>query len=151
MLTVIASCQEEIEVGHTATGIMAGEWFVEMSETDEGGNIVANYGYSNLITYNTSDNNETEMWLTDDDTFWWYKVKVNINLEDLTFSVTDGVDLRFDDNTTITNGKIIPNAATPPSGVKADSIYFEVEWASDPGTIYVGSGYRRTGFLEDEH
>ena len=34
---------------------------------------------------------------------------------------------------------------------KADSISFNIEFSDDPGTIYRIEGFRRTGFLEDEH
>jgi hypothetical protein len=32
-----------------------------------------------------------------------------------------------------------------------DSIYFEAEFSDDPGTTYQFTGYRRTGWPEDDH
>ena len=37
------------------------------------------------------------------------------------------------------------------SKAKTDAINIELEWSDDPGTKYRYKGYRRTGFLEDEH
>lgn len=37
------------------------------------------------------------------------------------------------------------------SKTKTDKFTIQLEWSDDPGTIYRYNGYRRTGFLEDEH
>lgn len=37
------------------------------------------------------------------------------------------------------------------SKTMTDAINIELEWSDDPGTKYRYKGYRRTGFLEDEH
>lgn len=37
------------------------------------------------------------------------------------------------------------------SKTKTDKFTIELEWSDDPGTTYRYNGYRRTGFLEDEH
>ena len=146
------ACQEDFEVGGTATEALSGDWWVEMGISDGAGGFDGDsYGFSNLSMFNTAANSATEMWLTDNDSFWQYTVKINVDVNNLSFSVSEGTDTRWDDNTTITNGKITPGAATSPSGQKVDQIYFEVEWASDPGTIYVGKGYRYTGWAEDDH
>ena len=151
VIVAFTACQEDLEIGGTATEAMSGDWWVQMGVSDGAGGIATNYGYSELSTFNTASNSTSQMWLSDHGTFWDYQVKVNINLENMTFTVTDGEDIVHDDNTTIAIGKILPGAATTPSGVAADSIYFEVEWASDPGNVYVGSGYRYTGWPEDDH
>lgn len=59
--------------------------------------------------------------------------------------------------TKVVNGKIFLEAVTLPSGAIADSIYFEV-WFEDieyppylgPNDIFMVSGYRQTGFPEDD-
>lgn len=146
------ACQKDYEVGGTSTEALAGDWWVEMGISDGAGGFDGDtYGYYNLSTFNTALNQTDSMWLTDNETFWSYKVKVAVDVNNLTFAVANGTDLLYDDNTTITNGKIIPGGTTSPSGVKTDAIYFEVEWASDPGTIYVAKGYRYTGWPEDDH
>ena len=55
------------------------------------------------------------------------------------------------------NGQIIPNSVSLPSGAIADSIYFEI-WFEDlidateiENDKLIVSGYRQTGFPEDEH
>ena len=101
--------------------------------------------------------------------FWTYMVKANVNVGDLTFNADDKsvvVELPraatattperpatpYDINVKITDGRIIKDGANPPSGTTTDSIVFMVQFEDDaPGTIYRASGYRRTGFLEDEH
>ena len=55
-------------------------------------------------------------------------------------------------NVTITDGKVIKDGSTPPSGTTTDSIHFMVKFGNDPfNRMYRVSGYRRTGFTEDEH
>ncbi len=51
----------------------------------------------------------------------------------------------------VMNGKIILDGGKSTSGLVTDSIYFELEFEDDPGTIYTAAGVRRTGYLEDEH
>ena len=60
-------------------------------------------------------------------------------------------NLAYDITVNIANGKILPGAATSSGGNVTDSIYFQIEFSDDPGTLYDVAGYRRTGFLEDEH
>lgn len=123
---------------------LPGEWWVTYAVD---GN---NYGHSVLSTFNTADDN-SDMWISDNNNFWQFQVKSSANVDNNTFSVNEGVDIVWDDTTTITNGAIFINAGITKAGNVADSIYMEIEWASDPGTIYVCSGVRRTGFLDDEY
>jgi hypothetical protein len=101
--------------------------------------------------------------------FWTYMVKANVNLGDMTFNADDKSIIvekarpavgttparpatPYDINVKITEGRIIKDGSVPPSGTTTDSIVFMVEFEDDaPGTVYRASGYRRTGFLEDEH
>ncbi len=125
---------------------LPGEWWV--TYTVDGADV---YGHTVLTTSNTAANTSTEMWVTDNGNFWQFQVKANANAESNTFSVVEGADIIWDDNTTITDGKVIINGGMSKAGNVTDSIYMEIEWASDPGTIYVCSGVRRTGFLDDEY
>ena len=59
--------------------------------------------------------------------------------------------------TKLMNGQIFPNSVSLPSGAIADSIYFEI-WFEDledatniENDKLIVSGYRQTGFSEDEH
>ncbi|MFC5272233.1 lipid-binding protein [Adhaeribacter terreus] len=101
-------------------------------------------------------------------TFWTYMVRTNVDLGSKTFNANDksiAVEAAksetptkpavpatpYDINVKITEGQIIEDGSTPPSGAVTDSIIFKVEFEDDPGVIYRASGYKRTGFLEDEH
>lgn len=133
-------------VGGTATQAMAGEWWVTFSI---GGTDLT--GYTLTTTSNTAANSTSEFLVTDNANAWDYKVKCPINLDAKTFSGTSLANLSYDITVNITDGKILPGAATTTGGNVTDSIYFKVEFSDDPGNLYEVAGYRRTGFLEDEH
>jgi hypothetical protein len=153
-----SACQEEFEPGGTAVEEMAGTWTVLYNHSTYGIDPFG-VGKGQAYTYNTSDNSSTEMWLADLGNFWEYKVKVPIDMNNLTFGTTDtlinAID-GYDIKVLVRNGKIIPEAANPPSGTPIDSIYFEI-WFEDlagatgieSDTLFV-SGYRYSGWPEDE-
>lgn len=149
---VMASCQKEEEIGGSAVEDLAGEWFVQ--ESGDGGLTYAT-DYFHFSTYNTAGNASDEMWLDDMVTFWAIKGRVPVNLSSLTFGSTDSLqneyyDIRF----VVMNGKVIKKGAKAPgSNTATDSIYFQVKLSdSDPvDSTYTFSGYKKTGFAEDEH
>lgn len=119
-----------------------------------------------FITSNTAANNTTEMLITD--SFWGEVYKVNINIDDKTFSAGTVVDEPYeplmlnpkniaqtysnDGKPVVLGGKIMKGAATAPgSGMKTDSILFYVKYADDygPDMYYKVSGYLKTGYTED--
>lgn len=136
------------DVGGTTTQAVAGEWFTTFTI---GGEDVYGLGYQLITTSNTAANTAGEFLITDDGHTWDYKVKSPLNLDAKTFGGTGLTNLAYDITVNIANGKILPGAATSSGGNVTDSIYFEAEFSDDPGTIYQVAGYRRTGFLEDEH
>jgi hypothetical protein len=149
---IFTSCQKEEEVGGTAMQSMAGEWFVRMSA--DGGKTFGP-DYYHFSTYNTADNSQTTMWFDDLKTFWQTKGKVSVNLENKTFSGENIKNVTYADSFfTVLDGKLLEKAAKA-SGSKTvtDSIYFKMRFSDDddPSTEYVFAGYRKTGFLEDEH
>ncbi len=158
----IISCEddgyEDFDAGETAVQEVSGEWYVKFLIDGED---VYGLGYNLLDTYNTADNTEDEMWINDNLNTWAYRVKVPVNIENRTFSgngLQSSVDDDDDEDTpdyevevNINNGKILINEAITEAGNVTDSIYFEAEFSDDPGTIYQVAGFRRTGFLEDEH
>jgi len=149
-LGFFVSCDEggEQDPGATAAVAMAGDWYVKLLINNVD---VYGIGYYQLSTYNTAANDGTQIWI-DDHGLWPAKVKATINLSGLTF---DGSALaneyKASATADISNGKIIKKGTTAPSGTVVDSIFFNVEYADDPGTVYEVTGYKRTGFLEDEH
>ena len=52
---------------------------------------------------------------------------------------------------TVVRGGVYLKGALTEAGNVADSINIVLTWADDPGVYYRYSGFRRTGFLEDEH
>ena len=158
----LASCDKE-DVGGTATEAMAGEWYVYVTCVDDDGSTVYEddefFGLGNfhLLTYNTSSNVADKMWVNDLGNFWDFAVKVDCDLNTLTFTSNGYVENNsYDCNVEISDGKIIYDAATTPSGMPADSIEFYVAFDDDPYPAYYGfakykiSGYRYTGFDADE-
>ncbi len=133
--------------------VASGDWFVQAFIDG-----VLDTDYTLLTTSNTAADDGTEIQINDHQNFYWYNTQSPIDLESLTFSGTDldssvpDGDDNYDINVTITNGKIIKNGATPPSGVKTDSIAFDIVYSDDPsGTVYQIRGYKSTKFLEDLH
>ncbi|MDI1257304.1 MAG: lipid-binding protein [Flavobacterium sp.] len=151
VMTSLASCDEggDPDPGGTTTQNFAGDWHIIVLEED---GVTPAFGgdYNLFSTYNASSNDEN-FWIDDHDSFFELKTKVQAtDMTNLTFSATDSEELYLGDNVNITNGKILKNAAHSFGGHVVDSIYFEVEYVDDPGTIYKFAGHKRTGFLEDE-
>ena len=159
---IFASCDEKEDYMQINSSVMdvSGEYWVHYDHAEFGADPFG-AGYTKLLISNTAADNGTEGWLSDEGNFWDYKVKMPINMEQLTFgsdqeitSIVDGYEIQVK----ITNGKIIHDAVSNlASGVTTDSIYFEV-WFEDleesteiTNDKLIVSGFRKTGFLEDEH
>lgn len=153
------------EVKYASTFPVSGEWYVRYDHSTYGEDPFG-AGFVKVYITNTAADDGKQVWLSDypgdpdDYTFWQYKVKIPVDVKNLSFgsqdtviNVADGYPIQV----LIRNGKIIKDASKQPSGVMTDSIYFEV-WFEDlagstgiqSDTLFVG-GFRRTGFLEDEH
>ena len=155
-----ASCEKE-PIGGTAVEAMSGQWYVQISGVDENGELLledANLfelGSYILLTYNTASNRGDSLWLSairdfadDGLDFLDYKLKIECDQGELIFD-------RKGDDVAIFGGKILPGAATTPSGQPADSIVYDVSIAADPyaGVYYHHlrvSGYRYTGLANDD-
>lgn len=151
MITILNSCEnngyEDYEVATTPSVKMNGEWYIDIS--DASGTVLAQHAHH--ITYDTNDGNST-MYINDNKEGYWLKGKLNVDTNNLTFSVTDEENLIDPGSTfTITEGKILKNAARSKAGNVTDSIYFKGEFSYDPGNIIIFSGHKRTGFLEDNY
>jgi len=156
---ILSSCEKD-EITGTATEAMAGEWYVIADAIDADGNVVYEDPFGNhhfhLDTYNTSGDGTSEMWIDDNENFWEFKNKININLSELTFDATDAQNVTYDSKVTIKDGKILLGAATTPSGMPADSIVFIVNFDDDTNPEDYGfesyriAGIRYTGLTGDE-
>lgn len=158
MSVLFIGCDEEPEIWMSSTADFDGNWFLRYDHSYYGIDPFG-AGRTEHYTYNTSDNDGLYIWLDDDGNFWDYKVKVPVDKSTLTFgsndtltSIVDGYEIKV----LIRNGIIVKDAVTLPSTSVVDSIYFEV-WFEDlagstgiiSDTLFV-SGYRKTGFEEDE-
>jgi hypothetical protein len=156
------SCDEKEEYEQINSSVveLTGEYWVHYDHETYGADPFG-AGYTKLIISNTAADNGVDAWLSDEGNFWDYKVKIPVNMDQLAFgadqevtSIVDGYEIQVK----ITNGKIINDAVhNLDSGVSADSIYFEV-WFEDleesteiANDKMIVSGFRKTGFLEDEH
>lgn len=166
VLVAFTSCEKE-EIGNTATVEMAGDWYVTVDAVDEAGAVVYEdadlfgMGRIHMLTFNTADNVSNEMMVSDLGNFWDFKVKVNCDPGNLTFSTNTTADNNLVDgyediNVTISGGKIMPGAAHLASGVATDSIVFYVSFSDDEYPEAYGyanyrvSGIRYSGFTADE-
>ncbi|MDX1760597.1 MAG: lipid-binding protein [Christiangramia sp.] len=151
-LVIAYSCSEDgyadYDPGQTKTKELSGEWFI--ARYDSEGNPVDDYHL--WSTYNTVENNN-QLWIDDDASSVELKTKVESDLNNLTFSGSPNSPELYNGGTvTVKNGKVIKNGGRGySSGAVVDSIYFEVEFASEPGVIYKFGGHERTGFDEDDH
>lgn len=179
IILAITSCKMEYDNWYSETSEMSGEWHVTVLQSMEeydaifgsgtmpSADNVENWtwediyetGFTKVFTYNTAKNIPTEMIVEDNYTFWNYKVKVNCNVNDLSFSVTDSRNLfpdtdaeAYEFDVTIIKGKILKGAVKMPSGAVTDSIVFYAKFSDDKyGFTYQKvSGFKKTGFLEDE-
>ncbi|MCK9206979.1 MAG: hypothetical protein M0P66_07705, partial [Salinivirgaceae bacterium] len=154
--------QEEPEIEYSPVWPLSGEWWV-VYRFDDGSGVVDDYygvGHTLLFTYNTANNDVDQLWISDGGNidvdhanFWSFCVKSPCNVGTKSFagadlvSTADGGGVPYDITVNVTNGKVIQDGGISPSGVVCDSIYFELEFQDDPGTIYQCSGIRKTGFL----
>ena len=87
-----ASCSVETDepAGGTAVEDMCGHWVVTVDAYDSDGELLAEDPYEmgewNTLTYNTANNDNNVMWLTDNSEFWDYTVKVSVDYNAKTFS-----------------------------------------------------------------
>ena len=135
-------------------------------------------GHSNEFhTANTSANGTDEMWIVDPN--WNIQYKVSIDQKTLTFSTpttevadanevvtgpdnatttlrsltSDNIGIPDECKVVVLDGKILKGAAhAPGSGMVRDSIIFYVKYENDyaEDMYYKVSGYRKTGYTEDD-
>jgi len=150
------SC-EKYQPGGTEVQDMAGDWWVTYEyESSPGVWEPAQAGHFTLTTYNTAANKSTEMWVNDNGKFWNFKSVVTVDYGAKTFLTKDSVSTNSTSATTekaiFSNGKVLKGAAKSPSATVVDSIVFYVAFNDDSTpTVYKVSGFRKTGFSEDNY
>ena len=156
----------EAEIEYASTYPISGEYYAEFAYADPDKGDLFGAGLGNINIFNTAADDGQEVWISDRGFYWDFKVKCPVNMSSLTFGSSDTlIDEQWGVKVVVRNGMLIEEASLQPSGVMSDSIYFEV-WLEDfgpyinsvigPGFIaddeyLTVSGFRRTGFLEDEH
>ena len=167
------SCQKD-PIGKTDAAALAGQWYVIYNCVDANGDIVPGFedfngGYSLALTFSVASNAKDSIWVSDteESNLLGYQVKVPCNLGALTFgSETEepnrhpnsaGIGAGYmTDKAVVSKGKILLGAAKTPSGMPADSIFFEIKLSDDALAAAYGYdhyqvvGYRYTGFAADE-
>lgn len=163
-ITAFTSCEieegyEDYTVEKTNVSDMSGDWYVKVFKDGE-----LDSDYIRITTSNSASD-ENSLQIFDHFNYWYMNFAVPVDISALTFSGTDllssvedddtdttDVFETYDVNVTVTNGFVIKDG-TVTSGTEnvADLISFDIEFADDAGTIYHFEGYKRSGFLEDEH
>lgn len=158
LLLGFASCETygDYEVEYSSIYPLSGKYALTI--TDETDKVVSSYIYCEVS--NTIDESTTQCWLR----IGSYSLsganaqsingKINCDVNALTFSGTDIENLAGNVATstntfTLTDGKVILNGATAPSGTVCDSISFTFTNSRFPGKTYTAAGYRYTGWDED--
>lgn len=150
MLFGITACEnngyEDYEQKVSPSVALNGEWYIDVIKASTG---VVEEEHALHYTY---DSNDGKLWIDDKKNGWYLKGKLNYDVQNLTFNVS-GEDNLNDKGSkfTITEGKIMKNAGKSKTGVATDSIYFKAEFDYAPGVIYIHSGHRRTGFIQDDY
>lgn len=153
------------DVKYTATYPLNGEWYIKvdvLTGTNENSDNPADWaldpyslGYNKIMLYNTATNSPDTIWI-DDQGLWPLKAKIKCDPKNRKFTLTSSApNLKTSvatDSVRIIRGGVYLGGAKTAAGNKTDSINIVLEFLQDdPGTIYRYTGFRRTGFLEDEH
>lgn len=157
-LFALASCDtysDDFDIEYTAIHPLGGMYKVNI--TDEAGTAV---GSQYCYVANTTDNSATQCWIrignynakvTEE---WAINGKITCNVGELTFSGSNienlaGNVVSSTETFTVTDGQVVLQGATAPSGTVADKISFTFTNSRFPGKTYKADGYRYTGWAED--
>ena len=148
LIVALGACQKDYETPTIPGSDMSEEWWVQFTV---GGVDVYNLGHMHFMTYTTAAADGKELYIDDLQNAWQFKAKCPItSLGSRTFAGDSLQNEYYDVKASVRNGKVFPGAGRSRTGRKTDSIYMEIEFADDPGTVYEYSGHARTGFLEDD-
>ena len=150
MSVLFVACRKEdnTDAGATNTAAMAGEWWIQLKVN----NALVVPNFFKILTYNTSENVATKMWIDDQENIWPFKLKIDVDPAGKSFSAANGTSEYTNITVKLANGKMLDKVSKGPvSNAITDSIYFEAEFSDDPGTVYQFTGYKRTRWPEDDH
>lgn len=162
LLAVIGfvSCETygDYDVEYTAIHPMGGMYRITV--VDEAGTTLDLAAQNLVYIANTADNSTTQCWIRIGNynlaatNAYSINGKINCQLNALTFSGSNIENLAGNvtsstETFTVTDGKIVLDGATPPSGGKSDAISFTFTNSRFPGKTYSVTGYRYTGWEGD--
>lgn len=157
-IPALTSCDTETneEPGGTAIEKMCGYWDVAYDIVDENGTVLDHYADGTIYTYNLTDNGTNYMWIDDQETFWAYKMIVNINYDNLTFWCDwKDYDAAGTGKAIITDGKIVENGGKNEHDKPTDSISFYIVFDDEDPELQAlydriwCHGVRHSGFSPD--
>lgn len=122
---------------------LCGEWRVNITD-----NTTQKTARATIYTYDTANKEKDIMWVWVNNKKYGTKCKIECNVADGTFG-SKKTENKLLGGTNDIEGKIVVNGAKTPSGGTEDSIEITY-YSSLTGHIYTISGYRRTGWSEDE-
>lgn len=146
-LAGLSSCEtykEDFDQDFSPIFPLCGEWRVNIYNSDT---LVTR---TSIYSYDTADKSGTTMWLWINNSKFGTKCKLTCDPAARTFSGANVANALYTGTTnTVTGGTVVVNGATTPSNGKSDSIEFTY-FSSKSNLTYKISGYRRTGWPEDE-
>jgi len=145
------ACEKE-EIGHTAAESLAGEWYVQANVVLADGTVKEDpygLGQFKIMTYSTSANSGSEIWIDDSGNFWDFKIKVSSDAVSQTFNAQGAQNVKYDCTVNV-DGRILPGAGKQKNGSVSDYITMDVEFSDEPGTIYRLEGVRYSGLVEND-
>ena len=160
VLTTACENYSDTPIDYSPIFPISGEWRIRITEigpdtllkTAAGGIAMYTFG-----TYNTSDNQADSMWIRNTTAMvsdlGTLRGKIGCDVPNLSFSGANATDISFTTGVatfTVTEGKVILNAITMPSGIKADMISFRLTSTKTGNRNFLFEGYRRTLWNEDE-
>jgi hypothetical protein len=138
---------EDLDLDISPVSSLSGDWIVK---TFIGNNLVLDDEI--ITTSNSNEDDGTKLSIFDHEHINSFNIATNVDINAMTFSGTDlpsNVDGKII-TVTVTNGVITKGGTTSPRGRISDLISFAVEFSAALGTTYPITGFKRTGFLEDE-
>ena len=151
------SVETDEKPGGTNIQDMCGNWDVAWYAVDASGNILDEEPWTEgtIFTFNKADNGTTQMWISDQDTYWAFQFLVDIDYAAKTFSAGErDYDAAGSGKAVLTNGKIMLGAGKNLHGVACDSISFEISFNDDNYPAKYGfdhyrvEGKKYSGFTE---
>lgn len=157
---------KSVDIGGTATSKISGEYFVTLDWWDSANSVWSvddfGIGYVKIMTYNTASNRADSVWLNDlgllkanvNAGLWATMARVSCDASTGVFTACTADNIKSAGETiTVSGGKVIADGATTAAGNVSDSIIVEFEWSNPTfaGEKWRFAGYKRTGFIEDEH